>query len=385
MYSISDYGAMIADSARIDAHVRALRRVITPDTVVVDIGAGTGILALLACQLGARRVFAIEPNDAIHVAREAAASNGYGDRIECIQALSTAVTLPERADVIVSDIGGVLPWLQHHLPSIMDARARLLAPGGTLIPQRDTLWIALVDSEDAYRRSAEPWDSRPYGLDLTSSRRLAMSIWKQARVTAEQLLMPVQRVLSLDYLTLSDTDLTAAVEWGIDRVCTAHGLAAGIERILVDGVGFSNAPDSPAPLPPESIYRSAFFPWPSPVALQPGDVVTSEIRAVLVGDDYIWSWDTRVRDALSCVKAQFEQSTFHGIPLSPAQVRKRSASHVPVLNEDGSATSLALDLMRRSMAVGEIAEELTRRFPLRFPDRPGALAFAADLSQRYSE
>ena len=108
MYTVADYGAMIADSARIDAFVRALRQVITRDSVVVDIGMGTGILALLACQLGPRRVYAIEPDEAVHVAREAAA-NGYADRMECLQAFSTAVTLPVQADVIVSDVGGVPP------------------------------------------------------------------------------------------------------------------------------------------------------------------------------------------------------------------------------------------------------------------------------------
>lgn len=96
MYSIADYGAMIEDTARIDGFIRAFRRVITRDTVVVDIGTGTGILALLACQLGARRVYAIEPDEAIQVAREAAAANGYADRVEYLQALSTAVTLPEQ-------------------------------------------------------------------------------------------------------------------------------------------------------------------------------------------------------------------------------------------------------------------------------------------------
>ena len=78
-YSIADYGAMIQDTARIDGFIRAFRRVITRDTVVVDIGTGTGILALLACQMGARRVYAIEPSDAIEVAREIASANGCAD------------------------------------------------------------------------------------------------------------------------------------------------------------------------------------------------------------------------------------------------------------------------------------------------------------------
>src|SRR5688500_16267123 len=137
MYSIADYGLMIADKIRMAAFSAAMRRAITPDSVVIDIGTGTGIFALLACRFGARRVYAIEPSDVIHVAGEIAAANGFARRIEFIQAVSTEIDLPERGDVIVADIGGCLPWYEQHIPAIADARCRFLAPGGVLIPQQD--------------------------------------------------------------------------------------------------------------------------------------------------------------------------------------------------------------------------------------------------------
>ncbi|HEY9300449.1 MAG TPA: 50S ribosomal protein L11 methyltransferase, partial [Phormidium sp.] len=152
MYSISGYGSMIADKGRMDAYVKALRQTVKPDSVVVDIGTGTGIFALLACQFGARKVYAIEPSDAIQVAKEIAAKNGYGDRIIFIQDISTKVKLPEFADVIISDIRGMLPLFQQHIPAIIDARKRLLAEGGIIIPQRDILWAAVVEVPHLYSR-----------------------------------------------------------------------------------------------------------------------------------------------------------------------------------------------------------------------------------------
>src|SRR6476619_5796689 len=116
MYSIAGYGQMIADEVRMDAYCRALRGAINADSVVLDIGAGTGILSLLACRYGARRVYAVESSSAIAVAEEAARANGFANRIKCIQALSTELDLPEKADVIVSDLRGVLPLFQQHLP-----------------------------------------------------------------------------------------------------------------------------------------------------------------------------------------------------------------------------------------------------------------------------
>ena len=159
MFSIRDYGDMIADKVRLDPYTYALKAKIGPNSVVLDIGTGAGIHALLACKFGARKVYAIEPNDAIHLARELAQANGFADRIEFIQDISTHVTLPERADVIVSDLRGVLPLYGQHIPSIIDARQRHLAPGGTLIPPRDTVWASLVEARCVSDDVVGPWTS----------------------------------------------------------------------------------------------------------------------------------------------------------------------------------------------------------------------------------
>jgi hypothetical protein len=123
------------------------------------------------------------------------------------------------------------------------------------------------------------------------------------------------------------------------------------------------------------------------VSLVLGDVVTIELRAVLVGDDYVWNWKATVLDQglPDRVKARFDQSTFYGVPMSAAQLHRRSASHVPTLSEDGNLVSLTLDLMRLSMSLREIAGRLVERFPSRFPDWQRALTYVSDLSQRYSQ
>src|ERR1700681_4015560 len=156
MYSLIGYGEMIADRVRIDAYVQALRQAVRPGAVVVDIGTGPGIMAVLACQLGASRVYAIESDEIIQVARTIAAANCCADRIEFIEDLSTKVTLPIRADVIVSDMRGVLPLFGHHIASIADARRRFLAPAGTLIPRKDTIWASIVEAPERYAGIVDP-------------------------------------------------------------------------------------------------------------------------------------------------------------------------------------------------------------------------------------
>jgi len=199
MYNISAYGKMIADAPRIDAYVSALRQAIKPDSVVVDLGSGPGFFAILACRLGARRVFAIEPSNAIQVGRDAAREYGINDRIEFIQELSTKVTLPEQADVIVSDLRGVLPWFQQSIASIIDARSRFLRPGGVLIARHDRLWAAVVEVPARYAEIVEPWEANGHGIALSSGRNLAVNVWTKLRVQQENLLGQPALWHELDY------------------------------------------------------------------------------------------------------------------------------------------------------------------------------------------
>src|SRR2546425_794252 len=130
MYSLGAYASMIADRVRVEAYAAALRKTVREGSVVVEIGTGPGIFAVLACQFGASRVYAIEPDGIIQVAREVAVANGCANKIEFFEELSDRVTLPGRADVIFSDLRAVLPLFQRHIPVIIDARSRFLVPGG---------------------------------------------------------------------------------------------------------------------------------------------------------------------------------------------------------------------------------------------------------------
>ena len=385
MYSIADYGAMIGDAVRMSAFVRALRQAVTPGAVVIDIGTGTGIFALLACRFGARRVYAIEPDDVIQVAREMAAANGFADRIEFIQSLSTQVMLPERADVIVADIGGVLPWFQHHLPSMADARRRLLKPGGVLIPQRDVAWAAVVEAPELYARHTGPWRDNDFDFDMEAARRLVVNTWNKGSVTSDNLLTALQRWATTDYRVVEDADIRAAVTWSVTRPGIGHGFAAGFDRTVADGIYLSNAPDAPDDIRPRRIYGTIFFPWPAPVPLAAGDLVTVDLEARLVRDDYIWNWKTAVVEPLptGASKAAFAQSTFLGTPLSPVTLRKQAASYHPTLSEDGRIARSVLTSMNDGVSVGEIARRISAEFPARFRRAQEALSRVAELSRRY--
>jgi len=380
MYNVAAYGQMIADSGRMNAYRQALGQAIGPDSIVLDIGSGTGISAMLACQLGARRVYAVEPDDAIEVARENARANGFAERIQFIQNRSTAVALPELADVIVSDLRGVLPPFEDHLPAIIDARQRLLAAGGLLIPQQDSLWAAVVDAPELYQRHLAGCDQPCNGLSLAAARRIVVNIWRKARFKPEQLLVEPRCWATLDYREIATPQLSGELHWTVARTGIGHGLSLWFDSVLAPGVTLSNAPGSP-----ELIYGSAFFPWTTPVALSAGDRVAVKLKATLVGADYIWCWDTQVvaQTSHAQCKANFRQSTFFATPLSPAKLKLRAAEFAPALNEEGRMDRLVLELMESGQALGAIAERLAARFPQRLADAQRTLDHVGDLAQKY--
>jgi protein arginine N-methyltransferase 1 len=372
---------MIEDSIRMDSYAAALRGSVFPGCIVLDIGTGPGIMAMLACQFGAGRVYALEPDDAIHVARAVATANGLGDRIEFIQNMSTAIELPERANVIVSDLRSVLPLFQQHIPSIIDARQRHLAPGGQLIPRRDVLWVAPVEAPARYARHMGPWRANAFALDMEAARRFVSNTWRKARAEPGELLCKPAEWAVLDYRTIERADVHGAVEVAFERSGTMHGFHVWFDAVLTDGVHFSNSPRCP-----ELIYGSAFFPIVEPVSVECGDVLLLELRADLVGDDYVWSWDTCVRaDApQGFIRASFRQTTFYGVPLTLEKLHRRGSEYVPALASNGEIDHFMLALMDGRRPLREIAQAAAERFPSCFARWEDALSRAGELSLRYS-
>jgi len=376
---------MISDRVRTDAFLKAMERVVDRDSVVVDIGTGTGIFALSACRLGARHVYAIEPDDVIEVARRIAADNGLSDRITFLQDTSLAVDLPERADVIVSDIGGLLPYYDHHIPSIVDARERWLSAGGALIPAADVLRCAVVETPETYQQTIGAWADTRFGLDMQAGQDLAVNIWHQERVREEQLLSDIATLSRIDYATVGSPDLDAETGLVISREATAHGLLVWFDREVARDIHLFNAPGAPAAVAPQLIYGTAFFPWSSPADVQSGDHVTVRLRANFVDGDYVWRWSSRVAPARSTavVGSIFSQSTFYSVPLSKRKLRARAGTFEPTLNEDGRFARYVLDLMNGELSLEEIATRVNQTFPDRFIRPADALDAIGELSLKF--
>ena len=156
---------MICDRVRTEAFRQAIESVVRPGDVVLDVGAGSGILSMFAARAGAARVYAVERTTVAVVAQELARANGFAEIVEVIHGDVMDIELPEQVDVIVSEWLGGFGIDEGMLEPVIAARDRWLRPGGVMIPQLVTAWAALV--HDRYlAETVECLRNTPYGLDL---------------------------------------------------------------------------------------------------------------------------------------------------------------------------------------------------------------------------
>lgn len=377
-YLLTSYGEMIVNEPRTSAYAAALRYAITPGCKVIDIGAGPGMFALLACQYGAGSVVAIDPDDSILLVSEAARSNGFEGRIKIIHGLSSDYSSDHRADVIISDLRGILPLYEGHIPAIIDARDRLMAVGGTLIPARDTLRIALVEHAETYARFKLPWLDNDYGIDLSAGHRFAVNRYVKVGLGRADLLSQPAHLATLDYATICDPDLSATVTLNAARDGIAHGFVVWFDAELGPSMQFSNAPGEP-----EQIYGQCFFPFERPIELAAGDKVTVDLRAKRVAGSYIWSWNSVAKRAGDGAPVSFRQSTFRGTIMPPSRLAVLSPDHVPPVLPDHQVDLFCLSLFDGITSLEQIARQLAARFPDRFADEADAFGHATGLAQRY--
>ena len=173
---------MLADEARIGAYRRALAATVRPGDVVIDAGAGTGVLAVLAALAGARKVYAIERTEFARVAEQVAADSGVADRVTVIRGDFSTVQLPERARVLVTETVGAWVLAEGAQPDLRALAANHLVEDAVVIPSAFSLWVAPLavappDLVAPFRRRAD-------GVDLSCLAAEARGRAQLARVDA---------------------------------------------------------------------------------------------------------------------------------------------------------------------------------------------------------
>ena len=380
-YSIRDYGEMVVDPARTQAFVTALSDAITPETVVLEIGTGTGFFALLACKLGAKKVYAIEPDNAIEVGKLCAKDNPGSERIIWLQGLSTDIELPEKVDIVIGDLHGTMPFYNFNILSMRDAVARHLKSGGIIMPRRDVLNAVPVQSQADYNNVEKPWAKNVYGLNLSAGRNfLVNSWWRRSVISEVDMLAAPQKLGEIDYATVSSPNLDGQCDWPITVDGIVHGLSIWFDGNIGPNAGYSNAPNLPA-----LVYGNAFFPLEQALEVKKGERLLVKFSAKLIGGEYIYSWISELFDSNGKSKARFKQSTFNSRPIPQKKVALASPEFIPGLGLDGMITLQVLQAANQKSNMKDIAEKLLADFPNHFGNSQQAFDAASKIISKYQK
>jgi type I protein arginine methyltransferase len=374
MYTIEQHRLLVSDQLCQGRYRQAIFQTVKPGDLVLDLGTGTGIHALFACQAGARKVYAVEQGEIIDLAKEISRANGFHDRIVFIQGFSSQVKLPEKVDVIVTNLG-----FQGTLSFLIDMRERFLKEGGTVIPAAMELFCVPLEWPAVYDELVEFWSRDHYGMNFSPLYQVAINEGHGRNFTVERFLAEPRSVGRLDLRTATATQIGGEVSFHASRRGTLHGLGVWYMLWLNGDIALSTAPPLELPSPP---WGQSFFPIERPVEVQDGDRITVRMKAfAFMTAEVVWTWEVRVEGA--ALKVAFAHSTFQGVPLSRESLHKQAPNYTPLPSSLGQAARLTLSLCDGNTPLGEIEREVFRLYSTLFRTQQDAAAFVAKVLREF--
>lgn len=241
---------MVSDHTRTNAFAAAIREVVQPGDVVLDVGTGTGILAMFAAKAGARKVYGIDATDIAEVATDLVKANGLSDQVQILHGRAGELQLDQTVDVIISEWLGNAAFAEGMLPAVLDARDHNLTPTGCMLPSKVRVLIAPLDEPLLYNAEGPGfWRERIHDLDFSSLQEVELSQGRtmQIRVETAAVLAPGQVVLELDLLTASTEDawFEGQLEFIPVRDGVLNGFCIWFEAELSPSVTLDTGPFSP--------------------------------------------------------------------------------------------------------------------------------------------
>ncbi|XP_019192643.1 PREDICTED: probable protein arginine N-methyltransferase 1.2 [Ipomoea nil] len=221
------------------------------DKVVLDVGAGTGILSLFCAKVGAKHVYAVECSTMAGMAQEIVKSNGFSDVITVIKGKIEEIELPvAQVDIIISEWMGYFLLYENMLNTVLYARNKWLVPNGLVLPDKASLYLTAIEDADYKEDKIEFWNN-VYGFNMRCIRKQAMSEPLVDTVDKNQIVTNCQLLKTMDIskMDAGDESFTAPFKLVAERDDYIHALVAYFDVSFTRChklMGFSTGPKSRA-------------------------------------------------------------------------------------------------------------------------------------------
>ncbi|XP_065165183.1 histone-arginine methyltransferase CARMER [Atheta coriaria] len=257
---LSQQQNMLQDFVRTSTYQRAILCNLADfkDKIVLDVGAGSGILSFFAAQAGAKRVYAVEASTMAHFAQKLVNANNLHDVIKVIAGKIEEIEIPEKVDIIVSEPMGYMLYNERMLETYLHAKKWLARPGGKMFPSRGDLHIAPFTDDALYMEQfgkANFWFQTCFhGVNLSAIQNCAIKeYFRQPIVDTFDARICLSKSVRhvVDFLDASETDLHSIdipVEFHLLESGTCHGLAFWFDVAFIgtdSTVWLSTAPTEP--------------------------------------------------------------------------------------------------------------------------------------------
>ncbi|MCB9911265.1 MAG: methyltransferase domain-containing protein [Planctomycetes bacterium] len=269
---------MLMDRVRTDAYRQAIRQLVGEESIVLDVGSGTGILSLFAAQAGAKEVHAAEASDMIHMAERIADANSLHGPIRFHKGPVEALELDKPVSILVSEWMGYFALAECMFESVLIARDKHLAPGGVMVPSHvDMLLAPVEDSRLDFEHGFGFWEAPVFGFDFRElgDYERCDPLLTAPGVPFDALLGPACLLTTLDCQQGTSESFWFDVKrtLTIERQGMLHGFAGWFDAHLAPGVCLSTGPEAAL-----THWRQSFFPMrTTPVCA--GDVLEVALRA----------------------------------------------------------------------------------------------------------
>ncbi|PUZ70436.1 hypothetical protein GQ55_2G230300 [Panicum hallii var. hallii] len=221
------------------------------DKIVLDVGAGTGILSLFCAKAGAKHVYAIECSQMADMANEIVKANGYSNVITVIKGKVEEIELPvPKVDVIISEWMGYFLLFENMLNTVLYARDKWLTDDGVVLPDRASLHLTAIEDAEYKEDKIEFWNN-VYGFDMSCIKKQAMMEPLVDTVDANQIVTNCRLLKTMDIskMTPGDASFTVPFKLTAQRNDYIHALVAYFDVSFTKChklMGFSTGPRSKA-------------------------------------------------------------------------------------------------------------------------------------------